>query len=843
MKRYLWALVFVPSIPAGMIWAQASASLKMVQRVQPVYPEAARSQGIQGVVSLHVLIGTDGAVQEMSVISGPPLLRQGALDAVHQWRYKPYLKDGKPRQVWTTVNVNFALTDGANPSTPVQVTAEQQVPSSQAGTAHSPGTNRSSDQSGGHVATPHAGGRSRPSTPNPVSVLSIIAALANGQSQQTLAAEAAERGVDQNFDDGDVEWLRMLGATDEFIYALRKAPFVFIDFDDDRARLRPEVARDESIARSVETQRPDDPVVHWSLGVVLLFQQKLTDAMLEFRKAIVLKPDLAWAHWGLANALLSSGDDQGALSEAREAVRLSPNAGETLSILGLALSQTGDVVGAIAELREAVRVAPDNDEYHYLLGGALFKQKNNDDAIHEIREAVRVNPSYGRYHYGLGQVLYEKQDFDGAAFEFKEAVRLHPGNATFHTWLAAALFSAEQFEKTAAEARTALMYDSKDANAKQFLASAKSKLSETAGAGAVNTQQPAGASQTASSSVLAGSTWACQLVETDQYGSGNWSLSATFLEDGTAKVMNTQYGVLFYDYPPKWQLNGSSITIHTSQEHNGDDFAGTMNSQTSMTLRVVGHPETGYTGVSGSLTCNRLTPVPSPQPEAAKTQSSTNHPPYDDKCLRTGQGSLGSVTVTNICTQPIDLKFCYRKQDDSGPWTCTVTPRLEPNHTLQSPLCEQCVFDGRAVAYLSSRNLVGSLPSDAEVASWTGSGPLPGQNSSASDGQGSSDGQRQWHFVNPAQNWDTLTFEIRGRNGDSNSDDWNDEATIRTITLKPGESWTEDCGGYFSLDIKWQLASASDPQVDTFYNSLVCYANNFVWNNNHNLREYDFPRQ
>jgi hypothetical protein len=416
-------------------------------------------------------------------------------------------------------------------------------------------------------------------------------------------------------------------------------------------------------------------------------------------------------------------------------------------------------------------------------------------------------------------------------------------DAISHANLAAVLYRAGKYEEATTESRVALLYDPRVNGAKQVLTAARTKLSETGGAAATSTPQGAQIGQASPSGGLVGSTWACQLVQAnDNGGSDRWSLSATFLENGTAKVMNTQYGVIFYDYPPKWELNGSNIKILTSQERNGDDFVGTMNSPTSMTFRIVGHPGGSYDNDSGSLTCNRLTPLPPPQP-AAQAQPSPNHPPYDDECLRTGQGNLGSVTITNICTQPIDLKFCYRKQGDSGPWTCTVTPRLEPNHTLQSPFCNQCAYDGRAAAYLSSRNLLGSLPSDAEVASWTGSGPPPGQNSAASGGQGSSDGQRQWHFVNPAQNWDTLTFEIRGRNGDSTSDDWNDEATLRTVTLKPGESWTQDCGSYFSLDIKWQLASASDPQVDTFFNSLVCYANNFVWTNNHNLREYDFPRQ
>jgi hypothetical protein len=203
---------------------------------------------------------------------------------------------------------------------------------------------------------------------------------------------------------------------------------------------------------------------------------------------------------------------------------------------------------------------------------------------------------------------------------------------------------------------------------------------------------------------------------------------------------------------------------------------------------------------------------------------------------------LGAVTFTNICTEPVDLKWCYRQHGSGSNWQCTVTPKLLPNHTLESRFCDQCAYDGRVAAYLSSRGLLNSLPSDAEVNSWPDSG-APGQGSSASGNGSASSGQRQWRFVSPGQNWDSLTFEIRGRSGDSTSDDWNDETRIRTITLKLGESWTEACGGYFSLDIKWQLPSASDPQVDTFFNSLVCYANNFVWNNNHNLRKYDFPRQ
>jgi outer membrane biosynthesis protein TonB len=58
---------------------------KLMYRVNPVYPEAARSSGRQGIVKLHAIIGKDGSVRNIEVISGDSLLVQAALDAVKQW--------------------------------------------------------------------------------------------------------------------------------------------------------------------------------------------------------------------------------------------------------------------------------------------------------------------------------------------------------------------------------------------------------------------------------------------------------------------------------------------------------------------------------------------------------------------------------------------------------------------------------------------------------------------------------------------------------------------------------------------------------------------------------------
>lgn len=64
---------------------------------------------IQGTVVLQIVIGRDGNIQNARVISGPQELQQSALDAVRQWKYKPYLRNGDPIEVLSTVNIIYSL--------------------------------------------------------------------------------------------------------------------------------------------------------------------------------------------------------------------------------------------------------------------------------------------------------------------------------------------------------------------------------------------------------------------------------------------------------------------------------------------------------------------------------------------------------------------------------------------------------------------------------------------------------------------------------------------------------------------------------------------------------------
>jgi periplasmic protein TonB len=79
----------------------------LIYRVEPPYPPLAKQARIQGTVVLTALIDKGGNVQHLQVVSGHPLLAPAAIEAVKQWRYKPFLLNGQPVEVETTVTVNF----------------------------------------------------------------------------------------------------------------------------------------------------------------------------------------------------------------------------------------------------------------------------------------------------------------------------------------------------------------------------------------------------------------------------------------------------------------------------------------------------------------------------------------------------------------------------------------------------------------------------------------------------------------------------------------------------------------------------------------------------------------
>jgi periplasmic protein TonB len=81
----------------------------LVRQVLPIYPPIAKTAHISGSVVLHAIIGKDGTVEHLEVVSGPPLLVRSAMDAVQQWRYRPTMLNSEPVEVDTTITVVFTL--------------------------------------------------------------------------------------------------------------------------------------------------------------------------------------------------------------------------------------------------------------------------------------------------------------------------------------------------------------------------------------------------------------------------------------------------------------------------------------------------------------------------------------------------------------------------------------------------------------------------------------------------------------------------------------------------------------------------------------------------------------
>jgi len=81
----------------------------LIKKVVPVYPGLAKSAGIQGIVKFTAVIGKDGKIQNLKVISGPTPLVEAASDAVKRWVYRPTLLNGQPVEVITQINVNFTI--------------------------------------------------------------------------------------------------------------------------------------------------------------------------------------------------------------------------------------------------------------------------------------------------------------------------------------------------------------------------------------------------------------------------------------------------------------------------------------------------------------------------------------------------------------------------------------------------------------------------------------------------------------------------------------------------------------------------------------------------------------
>lgn len=100
---------FQPVVPQRVRISQGVTRGLLIKRVEPSYPPLARAARVQGDVVLTAVISVNGDIENLQLVSGHPMLVPAAITAVKQWRYKPYLLNGQPVEVETTITVIFSL--------------------------------------------------------------------------------------------------------------------------------------------------------------------------------------------------------------------------------------------------------------------------------------------------------------------------------------------------------------------------------------------------------------------------------------------------------------------------------------------------------------------------------------------------------------------------------------------------------------------------------------------------------------------------------------------------------------------------------------------------------------
>lgn len=98
-----------PQAPQRITLGGQVEAAKLINKIPPQYPQVAQAAHVTGTVVLHAVISKSGDIEQLQLVSGPPLLAKAAMDAVTQWRYRPTVLNGQPVEVDTTINVVFSL--------------------------------------------------------------------------------------------------------------------------------------------------------------------------------------------------------------------------------------------------------------------------------------------------------------------------------------------------------------------------------------------------------------------------------------------------------------------------------------------------------------------------------------------------------------------------------------------------------------------------------------------------------------------------------------------------------------------------------------------------------------
>lgn len=211
-----------------------------------------------------------------------------------------------------------------------------------------------------------------------------------------------------------------------------------------------------SLSEHMLTVTPNSPLVHNMLGLELQSQDKLDQAISQYRHALQFKPNYVEAHNNLGIALQLQGKPDEALDHYRQAIQIDPGYVEAYYNMGITFRVQGRLDQAINCYRQALQLKPNYFEAHNNLGNALQSRGRLDEAIKHFRQALQIKPDLSEVHFNLGLALKSQGKLDEAIKYFRQALQLNPDLAKAHNNLALALTMTGQLDKALEHFREAV---------------------------------------------------------------------------------------------------------------------------------------------------------------------------------------------------------------------------------------------------------------------------------------------------------------------------------------------------------------------------------------------------
>ncbi len=205
----------------------------------------------------------------------------------------------------------------------------------------------------------------------------------------------------------------------------------------------------EQTAKSLLTKHPNAFILHHILALALDGQQKFSEAVPSYQKAIALQPNNTDLYFNLGIALSNINHFDEAIKAYQKAVALNPNFFEAHGNLGTVLQRLGMLDDAVASYQKGLQINPQDARGHFNLGTALRDQGNLEEAINSYKKAIALFPNYTDAYNNLGETLRDHGDMDAAVKNYQEALSRNPDHPNANYNMGEFLYLAKKYTEAA----------------------------------------------------------------------------------------------------------------------------------------------------------------------------------------------------------------------------------------------------------------------------------------------------------------------------------------------------------------------------------------------------------